>query len=162
MAGSDDDDTAEGGNCLNGTIVRQSYGRPCDWHPAHRPGVMNVKASAEICARMLSRVLSTSMIADDNGTGGGGGGWGGNTTGSACLMTRTTTATTNMTTTLRRMGKGRTVCRQWGETDNDGCDIVRMPSVGGMGQRMLIVTPHAAAVDPPPQVHPLPQEAARH
>jgi hypothetical protein len=98
---------------------------------------------------MLSRLLLGSMISDNNGMGGGGGGWGGgNTTGSACLtMTKTminTTTTTN--TTTRRMGRGHDGEQTTGgESNYDGRKVVCGPSVGGMGQRTLIVGPHTAA-----------------
>ncbi len=66
-----------------------------------------------------------------------------------------------------------------GESDNDGRDVVRGLSFGGMGHRTSIVSPHAttAVIDdnddnnhrrgggalcPPPPVHPVPPDAARH
>ncbi len=66
-----------------------------------------------------------------------------------------------------------------GESDNDGHNIIRGPSFGGMGHR-TIVGPHAATaviddnddndrhpswgglVPPPPPVRPVPPDAARH
>ncbi len=47
---NDDDYDDKGGNRLNGTVVRGQYGRPCNWHPGRRPGVVHVKASTGICA----------------------------------------------------------------------------------------------------------------
>jgi hypothetical protein len=43
-------DNAEGGNRLNGTVIGQQYGQPCNGHPARGPGVVHVEASAGICA----------------------------------------------------------------------------------------------------------------
>ncbi len=43
-------------------------------------------------------------------------------------------------------GKGsREGAEDGGESDNDGRDVVRGPSFGGMGHRTSIVSPHAAA-----------------
>jgi hypothetical protein len=125
---------------------------------------------------MLSRLLSASTIAgtttgrEGEGEGEGGGGIQ-RGKGSACL---TTTAMTMNTTTKTKQqcggwegvawGSG-----QWGESNYDGCNVVRRPSVGGMGQRSLIVGPHTAAaifydddcrrsggmLCPPPLVHPV-------
>ncbi len=44
------DNNAEGFNRSNRTVIRQQYGQPHNWHPAHGPGVVHVKASAGICA----------------------------------------------------------------------------------------------------------------
>jgi hypothetical protein len=116
------------------------------------------------------------LIADNEGTGRGGGGRGGIRCGmgSACLMM--TTTTTN--TATQRMGRGHMGERRMGgESDNNGHDIVRSPSFGGVGHRTLIVRPHApaAVIDnnndnnchrgggalcPPPLVRPIPPDAA--
>jgi hypothetical protein len=63
-----DDDNAEGGNCSNGTVVGQRFGRPCYQHPARGPGVVHVEASAGICAGVRLR-----MMTGWKGEGGGGG-----------------------------------------------------------------------------------------
>ncbi len=66
-----------------------------------------------------------------------------------------------------------------GESDNNGHNVIRGPSFGGVGHRTLIIGPHAAAAiiddnddndchcgggascPPPPPVHPNPPDAAR-
>jgi hypothetical protein len=35
---------------------------------------------------------------------------------------------------------------QWGEYDYDGHNVISGPSVGGIGRKTLIVSPHAAAI----------------
>jgi hypothetical protein len=46
---------------------------------------------------------------------------------------------------MQRMGRDRTGEWTTGESDYDGHDVVSGPSIGGVGQRTLIVGPHAAA-----------------
>jgi hypothetical protein len=58
----------EGGNHLNGTVVWQQYGQPCNRHPVHGPGVVHVEALGGIHTGVQSW---TMMGREGEGEGGG-------------------------------------------------------------------------------------------
>jgi hypothetical protein len=162
MAGSDNNNAAKGGNPLNGTIIRQSYNQPCDRNPARRPGVMHVEASTGIRTGIPWDAVKAAINKHNHGQqwdgrGGGGGEVGYN---GECLFDNRDDDGNEHGNNEVEDGKGsRGGADDEGETGNDGCNIVCGLSVGGMGQRMWMVAPHAA-ITPPPPVHPLPPDAA--
>jgi hypothetical protein len=105
---------------LNGTVVGQRYGQPCNRHPARGPGVIHVEASTGICKYKWEFLFHNDRDDDkydvdneyndkEDGKGSHGG------------------------------------ADDRGETNYNGCNIVRGPSFVGVGRRMSIFGHHAAA-----------------
>jgi hypothetical protein len=142
--GNNDDDKAEGGNCLNGTVIGRRPNQPCDRHPGRGPGILHVKASAGICTGIRLRTMRGWE---------GEGGEVGNTAGKGeCLFNDDRNNDEyddeyddEYEYDNTEDGKGSCGGADvGGESDKDGRNVVHGLSFGGVGHRTSIVGPHAA------------------
>ncbi len=156
---------------MNGVVVGQEYGQPCNRHPARRQGVVHVEASAGICTGIQLRTVTGQ-------DGEGGGEYDGE-----CLFDDNHDDNEyydNDESNGVEDRKGS--CRgadSGGESNYDGCNVIYGPSFSGVEHRTLIVSPHATAAVindndnnnhrcgggvscPPPPVHPILPDTTRH